>query len=66
MWKPIINYENIYVINEYGEIKRIESNTIFLVHRLVAINFIKINVQRSSLSERVESQANGERKIPLL
>jgi hypothetical protein len=28
MWKPIINYEDIYEINEYGEIRRIDSNHI--------------------------------------
>lgn len=28
MWKPIINYENIYEINEYGDIRRINTTHI--------------------------------------
>jgi hypothetical protein len=63
MWKDVLGYENIYQINEYGDIKDVRSKKLrspyitkkgyksidlykdgkrekFLIHRLVAINFI--------------------------
>ena len=64
MWKDVIGYENIYQINEYGDIKDLRTGKLrapyvtkkgyksidlydkdrkrekFLIHRLVAINFI--------------------------
>lgn len=63
IWKPIINFENLYLVSNYGRIKNIKRNeliklyirggylscklsknnikTNFLVHRLVALMFIK-------------------------
>lgn len=54
---------------EYGEIKAsIRSPKFLLTSPSIAATYLifKINVQRSSLDEGVEPQANGGRKIPLL